>query len=38
MMESEYYEDEGDDLMMTTMQEKMDFMKKISKEHPCVKK
>ena len=31
MLDSEYYEDEGDDLMITTMQEKMDFMKKISK-------
>ena len=38
LLDSEYYEDEEDDLMITTMQDKMDFMKKVSKEHPCAKK
>ena len=28
-LDSEYYEDEGDDLLVTTIQEKKDAMKKI---------
>lgn len=37
-MDLEYEEDEGDDLILTTMQEKIDMFKKISKEHPSTKK